>query len=202
MGTLNKFNLNEYITKFDTQVFVETGLGTGNSFNYARQFSFNKLYSCDIDNLAITKYNADSNDSRLTIFGQSSEISLPIFLQEIENSSSNILFWLDAHFPNETNGAAYDQEQDLNIRLPLEKELNLIFQERIRKNFTKDVIIIDDLRIYKDQKYSGGSMKEIGLDHIAKYGLDFLDNYKPTHNFIEILDDQGYLILEPNGNSK
>ena len=68
---------------------------------------------------------------------------------------SPTLWWLDAHFPGADYGdAGYGAEEDIDKRLPMEKELKIMVQNR---DLSNDIIFMDDLRIYVDRDFVAGS---------------------------------------------
>ena len=73
----------------------------------------------------------------------------------LEKIKEPALFWLDAHFINSDGGKqSYDSDSNIKSRLPLECELNHILTRVSKFN---DIIIIDDVRIYEDGPYEGGT---------------------------------------------
>ncbi len=97
--------------------------------------------------------------------------------------------WLDAHFPGADFGkSAYNSIADKNLRIPLESEMRKICQLR---DVTKDIFIIDDLRIYEDGPFQNGNWSErlkIGGSGIG-FVYDLLDK---THH---ILSDYGDKVI-------
>lgn len=195
MGSLSKFNLQQIKDVFHVNTLFETGTGTGNSTMYAVHCQFDKIYSCEIHketyDAAVLKFMQFPN---VEIINSSSFDAInniiPTFVGE------SILFWLDAHFPGEVSGIAYNAEKDHNIRLPLQLELETICKLR---NTSKDVFIIDDLRLYEPGNYVNGQ-----LDDIYKYsergyeGIEFIEKlFGDTHQIQRSYEDEGYLILFP-----
>jgi len=83
----------------------------------------------------------------------------------------------------------------MDTRLPLQKELEVIFSEY--KFFTSSVFIIDDLRIYEDDNYTDGNWK----DRVTLGGenINFVfDTFNHTHIIQKDLRYQGFFIIEPN----
>jgi len=122
--------------------------------------------------------------------GQSSDV-LPKIVPTLDG---NTLFWLDAHFPGADFGmASYGDEPDLDKRLPLKKELEIIVNNKDVKN---DVFVIDDLRIYEDGPFEDGSWadrKKYGGD-----GIEFIDElFDETHYVVKSYNKQGFIILFP-----
>ena len=105
-----------------------------------------------------------------------------------------IVFWLDAHFPGEMHGLPYDSEKDMDLRLPLERELRIIKDIRDTSN---DYFIIDDLRIYEDGPFSGGVWQD--RLKMGGNGIDFIYQlFESTHTISRDYRNEGYIILEPH----
>ena len=191
MGKLSSFPLVNYISKGLTTL-VETGTGTGSGVDYARGHPFDRIISCEIDvaqtEMLTRRY---AGDSRVEIRCQKSVD----FLTEIVPTLGLSVFFLDAHFPAADLGrASYDNEKDLDIRLPLERELDILWDNR-RWN---DVIIIDDLRIYERGPFEGRNLDEIGYANIARYDApDFFKRWEATHEVVKRYDDTGYVVMTP-----
>jgi hypothetical protein len=76
--------------------------------------------------------------------------------------------------------------------LPLESEIELLSQMR---QGCKDLIFIDDLRIYEDGPFTNGNWdrKTLGGD-----GIDFIfNNFSNTHDIARSYQDEGYIVLTP-----
>ena len=205
MGDLRIFNLRELKEKFNLKYFVETGTLFGEGVDHALNHGFDDVYSIEIDkelyDRAITKYafNAGVN----IIHGSSHEK-----IKELFSLDGNCLFWLDAHFPSaDCNKKSYTDEKDMEIRAPLQTEIELLSQ---RKNKYKDVIIADDFWLYNtEHKYESGDieshMRSIG-QNITREELVgdvndrfFYDNFSDTHDLQIIANHQGYMIISPKG---
>lgn len=205
MGDLRIFNLRELKEKFNLKYFVETGTLFGEGVDHALNHGFDDVYSIEIDkelyDRAITKYafNAGVN----IIHGSSHEK-----IKDLLSLDGNCLFWLDAHFPSaDCNKKSYTDEKDMEIRAPLQTEIELLSQ---RKNKYKDVIIADDFWLYNtEHKYESGDieshMRSIG-QNITREELVgdvndrfFYDNFSDTHDLQIIANHQGYMIISPKG---
>jgi hypothetical protein len=109
---------------------------------------------------------------------------------------SSTLFFLDAHFPDSYSDK-YNREfirDDPNyIKIPLEGELRIICKNR---NVSKDIIVIDDIRIYKDGPFQNGNFENKSLH--GGNNLDFVyELLDETHYIIESYMCEGYLICFP-----
>ena len=192
MGSLDKHDIEYIKTKYNLDIYIETGTGSGQCLDYALQYKFDSFHSVEINlNLfseAIYKYKTNVN---CYIYKGNSFTVLPDILNCI---NSNVLFWLDAHFPGADFGMAeYGSTNDYNTRIPLEKELRTIKEN---KNISKDVFIIDDLRIYEDHQYMGGNWPSRKL--LGGEGIGFIfELFEDTHNIQRDFRDQGYVIITP-----
>ena len=195
MGCLQLFNkITNVLTwnKFD--VFVETGLGAGSSLDFARQFQFKKLYSVEIvEKLAKTGQRKFSIDNRVEVFCDESVAFLERLLPTIGEQS--VFFFLDAHWPGLDFKIQHEMSRDRDIALPVQKELNTI--SRLRNG--RDVVVVDDLRIYMDGMFQSGNLdrRDVPVFHDSRL-LD-LEQFKKTHHGFVFFEDDGYLLLVPRG---
>jgi hypothetical protein len=195
MGILNAFNLLDIIRNYRTTTFIESGTGWGDGVRYAATFPFEQIVSIDIMPEAIERLRGVFDDKphvRL-IAGR----SVDVFAEVLPRVQGNICFWLDGHFPGaDMKLAAWDAEPDPNVRLPLEQEMRLIRQLRPAG---RDVILIDDLRIYERDGFGMGNLDETGFANIAAYGRgSFLyTTFGDTHVPHRSVADSGYLALMP-----
>jgi hypothetical protein len=195
MGNLKLFNLNNFIKKYNITNFIETGTARGNGIEYANSFMFKKLYSIEFSK-ELYEHCADKfkHDEKIKIINGTSKNGLNEILSEpIEG---NILFWLDAHYPyaDTTPSIELYNMGDDEIRLPLEMEVRLIQKKRKNK---KDVIIVDDLRIYEDNNYECGNIPS-QINPPKNRNIDFIyELFSETHTITKDLRNEGYLIIEP-----
>lgn len=188
MGSLSNFNdtcvsINEIKTKYDLNVFVETGCFQGNTLRYMTGYNFERMYSCDIDKEMIDRCSNISPNLELFL-GTSVE-----FLKQLlpTLTADRILFFLDAHLPeHDKNSGTVILESEHNF--PLREELEIINKYRKDKN---DVIVCDDLRIYEDGPFEGGNWdkrknyKDLDLSFLSIY------NYKVE----KFYNHEGYIFL-------
>jgi hypothetical protein len=193
MGFINQFNLNRIVRAYDINYFFETGTWKGDAVAYALQFPFKKIISAEIiPAIADEAKLRFKQEQRVAIIEASSTEALSAELPALKG---NCLFWLDAHFPGADAGLErYDAIKDENIRLPLEKELTIIHE--IRKIY-RDVLIIDDLRVYEDGPYDNGSSPEDTLPRNNR-NLDFINRlFGPSHIIMKTYRNEGYVLLFP-----
>ena len=193
MGSLTAHNVRKYSNGID--VFVETGTYMGDSLAYASKFDFQKLYSIEL----LKKYydlcmERFKDDSRISLINDNSIDALPKLIDEIKDKSC--LYWLDAHLPDIYDSKKYssDYTKQTDLYVPLKKELDII----TNKDISKDVFIIDDLRIYVEDDYEDGNWDGFRKSTNYSSGIDFIYEYlSETHNIKKELRAQGYLICTP-----
>jgi len=194
MGQLSESILVKSVLDFyNIENFVETGTGAA---EVVRSISNIKgdlnVHTIEIipeiyeKNTITFKYLSNVNWH----LGRSSEV-IPKIIPTLQN---NTLFWLDAHFPGADFGlASYGDEQDLDKRLPLRNELEIIVKER---DVSNDVFVIDDLRIYEDGPFESGNWNERSI--YGGDGIDFIEKlFEDTHYIVRSYNKQGFIILLP-----
>lgn len=164
--------------KYGSTVFVETGCYLGNSLRFALTLGFKKVFSCDIVKANIDHCLNKFNDPTLTIYHLLSVDFLEKILPTLADEPS-IIFWLDAHLPDKRLGQKFD--------LPLEEEFEIINKYRPTQ---QDVICVDDLRIYEDGNYTGGSWDRGNYKNLS---LRFLDKY--NYNIQKFYHEEGYIVI-------
>ena len=174
--------------------FFETGTGFGLGVQVARTVPFRQIFSVEIVAAEVERIRpAFSSDRRVQLLiGK----SIDVMQQLLPKIPGNMIFWLDAHFPGAHHHIqGYDAEKDLDTRLPLERELTLIKQLRQGK---RDVILIDDLRIYEKDNFEWGNLSDFGQGNVASYDNKFLySTFQETHDAHRFLNHSGYLALIP-----
>jgi len=195
MGQINHpVKLKELITELSIGNFVETGTGDGSSMDKViLTGGIENFYGIECDkelyDELVSKYETID---QMHLYNDYSENCMEEVLSALDASPT--MFWLDAHFPgSDYKGQSYGAERNLSLRLPMEKELQIMKEKR---DLSKDVIIMDDLRIYVDREFGAGNWPERSL-----YGADDYDFVEDligdTHIIIEHLGDQGYLLAFP-----
>jgi hypothetical protein len=194
VGTLKRFNLNRIIRKYNISYLFETGTWKGDSIAYAQKHKFKRIYSSEIvKEIADKAKERFRGNDRIEIIEQNSTDALRDTIGRIDG---NCLFWLDAHFPGAEEGlSGYNETKQEEVKLPLEKEIGII-ADRQRKY--RDVIIIDDLRIYEDGPFRSGNMPKHILPPKAR-NIRFLESaLSATHIIQRSYWDEGYIIIFPN----
>lgn len=198
MGTLRQWNLAPIMEAFGCRYLFETGTSSGDGVHYACFFRFDEIWSVEIiDALAQQARQRFAGDNRVHILNEASETALVRILPAVPPSRP-ILFWLDAHFPGADNGlAGYGDEPDVDRRLPLQRELDVIAALRPT---SRDVVIIDDLRIYEDGDWEQGPLPECASTlPPERRNIDFIERsrWAVTHNIERSTRHTGYLMLTP-----
>ena len=194
MGSLYRFDLERYAETYDLPVLFETGTFFGYGVQLAINAGFEKIFSVEIiDEYFTANVERFSDQENVTILKGESAAVLGDTVGEIE---SNILFWLDAHFPGADGGLChYNSCEDEAIRCPLEHELEII---RARRPGRKDVFIIDDLNLYEIGDYAAGNLPDY-INRPPNANLEFVDRlFSETHHIVRLYQDQGYVVLLPN----
>lgn len=193
MGLLNRFDLSRIVKEYKIRYFFETGTFWGDGVAYALQAPFQKLVSVEVvpEIAAKAKQRFEDRSNVDIIEGE----SVAVLEKELPKLDGNCIFWLDAHFPGADAGlTSYDGADNETLRLPLPKELEVI--SRLRKN-NKDVLILDDLRIYEDGPYQNGNVPEDALPKKSR-NIDFVYQYfSATHIILKSYLDEGYILLFP-----
>ncbi len=198
MGTLAHFNLAGIRALHGLKSFVETGTAGGDGVEQARLAGFDPIHSIEIvPELVKAAQFRFAEHKQVSIWAGNSARCLPMILRDLP--AGPCLFWLDAHFPGAHHGADYSAEKDAGVRLPLDDEIRMI---RAARPDARDVLLIDDARIYQPGPYSGGDLppdwppvQNIGR---GPKRLDFVrELYGSTHGVVTDFDDQGYLMVFP-----
>ena len=195
MGQINHpVKLKKMLRGFDIQNFVESGTGDGSSMDKVlltgRKLS---AYGVELDEELYE--NLEKKYGMLGYVALYKGYTEDQFVRVMEDlDDSPTLFWLDAHFPGADYGdASYGAEEDIDKRLPMEKELRVMKENR---DLSNDIIIMDDLRIYVDRPFVAGPWPQRKL--YGGDGYDFVEEIiGETHILIEHHGDQGYLLAFP-----
>jgi hypothetical protein len=193
MGSIRRFDLDRIIREFKTHCFFETGTFRGDGVDYALQFPFKKIASVEIvPEIADQARERFFQKDIVEIIEDSSENALSA---KMPNLKTNCVFWLDAHFPGADAGMNdYNADMHESVRLPLVNELEIIHR---RKKKFKDVLIIDDLRIYEDGPFENGNVPADALP-VADRNIDFIYKYfESSHFILRCYLDEGYILLFP-----
>jgi hypothetical protein len=195
MGTLRFFNLQPLLEQYGCRILFETGTGLGDAVKYASYFRLDRMVSVEINReLAEQATDAVGRDPRVSIMCDTSEGALRKVLPRIPKTVP-ILFWLDAHFPGADYGLGeYQGEANPDLRLPLQRELATIAELRAG---ARDVLLLDDLRVYEDGEYGQGPCPAEALPPAGARNLDCLQPWQATHDIRRLYQHTGYVMLTP-----
>ena len=209
MGTIARFDLFDLAGRFGIRHFVETGTGTGESVAHVAAAAyrgippapgcalFRSIRTCEVE----MKLVADARirfrgDPRVHVFADQSETFLR-WVCDVLPYDEPILFWLDAHFPGADYGLhGYGETKDRDVRLPLRRELDAIARHR---KHGRDVIAIDDLRIYKDGPFAHGNLPaDVRPFCPTNRDIDFAHKIMgESHDIAELYEHEGYVLMTP-----
>lgn len=203
MGSLKNHDVGSLVEKHGLLAFVETGLYLGEGLAHAQTFpQFEKLVSLDIHVKWIVEGQEKFNDPRITLLIGSSLDVLPKVLELVGDRP--VLWWLDAHLPELSTEKHFDRKRepqgnkvfDDNTTFPMQGELEII---TTRRDFARDVFLMDDLRMYENDSFGWGSWK-----HRDKYNpgnSDFVETLLgETHTITRGLEEHGFLVAVPKEN--
>lgn len=193
MGSIKRFDLGRIILEYKTPNFFETGTFRGDGVEYALKSPFKTITSVEIiPEIAEEAKNRFSSLDKIEIIKNDSASALEHKIPEL---NGNCIFWLDAHFPGADAGlTGYDADSDEILRLPLINEIEII--HRLRKKF-KDVLIIDDLRIYEEGPFENGNVPVDALP-LAERNIQFIYKYfGQSHFILRSYLDEGYILVFP-----
>jgi hypothetical protein len=197
MGHISSQPIRTWSNIHNLEAFVETGTYLGASLSYARQCNyFNEFHSIEINDTFYEECShMFSRDDRVKVWHGTSCEMLPKVLSEPSLKDKNILFWLDAHLPS-----VYDRWKGEDIKkevsptienlAPLKEELEIIRELRPRNS---DIIIIDDLRLYADDKYENGPVSKRVTENVD-WVIELMGD---KFGVLKSLEDEGYLVCVP-----
>jgi len=201
MGALYQpIDLDRVAEFFNIKHYVETGTGHSDTLSHVLEVrstsashSFD-VYSVELDDelLRIARERFVGEDNLHLIQGYSHE-KMPEILKQL--SPAPALFFHDAHFPEaDIRDKGYASELDPVKRIPLESEVRAIINSG--RDISGDVFVVDDLRIYKDAPFQGGSW---GMRSSAgANGIPFIyELFVDTHRIFETLHAQGFILMFP-----
>lgn len=201
----NAIHLQPTFDDFNIHHYVETGTG-GILDSYGQNSLLQvselrkpnlKMHSIEIlDRIYNEAVEYFKDNTNVHMHHGNSHDELPRVIEELDDNPA--LFFLDAHFPDsyrdEYNREIIRDDPDY-IKIPLEGELRILCQNR---DVSKDVIVIDDIRIYKEGPFENGNFGNRSLH--GGENLNFVEELlDDTHILIESYLQEGYLICFPVG---
>lgn len=198
MGQINQaIKVKDVIQTFGVKSFVETGTGVGESLDHVLSISSDvNIHTIELMdvlyNELVSKYG---HIDRLNLIKGYSHEEIAKLTPTLDEGPA--LFWHDAHFPGadfHIDGATYTSEKDPVKRIPLESELRAVLSSG--RDISKDIFVIDDLRVYKDGPYQEGNWQYREVAGADNYDFVY-ELFDETHYIIESYVAQGFLILFP-----
>ena len=184
MGSLGAHPIKYYIEKYELTAMLETGTGHGEGANIGVRSGLTKILTCEIDRDNWNRAMSESDARHLIWFylGDSVEV-LPMMLDKL--NGERLLIWLDAHLG----------EAPVDKRLPLEKELQILTSKR---DCNKDVIIVDDLRLYDRTLWDGAFNV---FEHVKNPEMiiskEEIEGFFLNHKIIVSTKNEGALVFLP-----
>jgi len=188
VGQLRRLPIARWRSRFGLEAFVETGTWRGDGLLYAVQQGFRPCFSIEAHpGLALA---AEQRLARKAPHGLW-EIVIGDSAQALAEIAPRLgvlrtLWWLDAHLPEDYGAEA--------TRIPLLAELRAILA---RPSAGRDVIAIDDLRLFRGGSYGSGAWPG-GKPFTAVYA-EAAALLGARHRIRVRLEDEGYLIALPAG---
>lgn len=150
----------QILSKFKSNVFIETGTYQGMSVKNALELGFKEIYSIEVCGELQKKNKSIFHNKNVFLYTGDSLVILPIILKQLNEPA---VFWLDAH---RTNGGGVGLDE-----YPIISELKLIREHNVKTH----TILIDDRRLFKewgvDEKLIKDMLKEINKEY-AIYCVD------------------------------
>ncbi len=207
MGALKDLNILPIIHKYNTKIFVETGLGlsTGIMRIMQPEFGMNGIISIDLDKELVDHATKTFRfDSRILIINKHSVDGLKDILPRIRLNHP-ILAFLDAHFLSsdyhlDNRQLNRHSDGDVSTRLPLWDELKVWKSLRTDRG-ARDVIICDDIFLYSRDNIFDDNVERLGENVVPEEQRDylpkFIELFRETHVPKIIYEAQGTLMLLP-----
>lgn len=191
MGHISNALNENLINKYKITTFIETGTFDGGGLRWVYSNSkFKNYYSIEINEKYFNNTKPNFPEPNIHLYLGDTISSLPKILDEIPQNEV-ILFWLDAHLPEFTDKEF--KAQNVNQRIPLKQELEIIKQKRINNH---DVIICDDLRIYEDGPFPHGTWS--GRFQFGDLGTKFIyETMGAIYNIEKVYQHEGYIHILP-----
>ncbi len=195
MGVLSDFDLAGLISDYGCRFLIETGTGPGKNVELAAQHTFDQIYSIETKHaLALQAGLRFSKNAMITIIHAKNERGLRESLEEIPGDAP-VVYWLAAHAPGPEFRTDPGGDANQVLRLPLERELRLLAELR---DISRDVFLIDDLRLYEDGGYEDGPCPADQRPAAIFRHTRFIDDVLGmTHRIERSLRRTGYLCAYP-----
>lgn len=157
------------LSKYKNDVFVETGSHVGRCIDTALEVGFKEIHSVELSaKFYIHCRKKFKDDKRVFLYHGDSSKKLCEMLQKVKHRLKTL--WLDAHFSGGTTSRG-DKDS------PLMEELDVIkYYYR-----TGDIILIDDIRGFKERSKSNDFDIEDIKDKLLSINPDFKFSYEDSY---------------------
>ncbi len=184
MDLTTDVDLDQLIARYGCRAFVETGTGSGKGIEAAAGSSFDQIFSIEAAHKpALDAGLRFAKNHKVTVIHAKAERGLKEVLVELAPSTPT-LFRLDAQW----QGAA-------TAPMPAERSLRLLAQCR---DLSRDVVLIDDLRLYEDGNFEKGPCPPDRLPAPEQRHLRFVEEILgKTHRFERSYQQTGHLCACP-----
>lgn len=201
MGELHRLPIRKWRQDFELTTLVETGSFKGDGIRAALRAGFARVISIELSprQLAIAAQNVEAEfpigGSKWEIrLGDSAEVLRDLLREDhFRLPQTRVLWWLDAHYPELYAGGAE------GAQLPLLDEIHALVESK--HDLARDIIAIDDWRIYEEIKNAAGPLpQKLRIDGALPapgHGAAIRALLEPTHCLNLILSDGGYMVGFP-----
>jgi len=153
----------EVLSKYKTEIFIETGTACGGGVKIALSVGFSKIFSIEINkDLYLANLEKFKNNKEVILIHGDSGLEFPSLISKIDRQAT---FWLDAHF--------HKRKQVIRTWCPLYEELQAISTSPIKNH----IIMIDDMRVFGNSMWG----KRVSKEKVIEKILSINPNYKITY---------------------
>lgn len=189
MGYLKSLPVGEYRKTYSLYHFIETGTFYGDGTQFALDAGFESCHTIEVNEHYVNLARDRFKGKKASVWHGTSLEQLPVILPYLYGPT---LWWLDAHLQD-----VYGMPIEAFHPLPLEQELRIIAEGR---NISKDVFLIDDLRIYEDfpnKPWDPEDRKRYAMYNVKEGGAFIDDILSSTHKVSRLFMDDGYVVAVP-----
>lgn len=176
---INRELLKELKKTHNPEVFFETGFYHGHSAEYALEEGFEKVYSIELLQRFVEsgnkKFEKEISEGRINIIFDDSA-NLKNHVSDLQDKK--VLFWLDAHLDNGTQGAVKQPE----LICPAIREIKALADFKV-----KPIILVDDISIIRGNGIheTAWGAHDVSVERITEaikslpfeYEITFFDNH-------------------------
>lgn len=189
MGKLTALPIDRYRKLYNLGHFVETGTFYGDGTQFALDSGFESCHTIEVNEHYVNLARDRFKGKKVSVWQGTSIEQLPVILPYLHDPT---LWWLDAHLQD-----VYGMPVDAFHPLPLEQELRIIAEGR---DISKDVFLIDDLRIYEDfpnKPWDPEDRKRYASWNTQEGGAFIDEILSKTHRVSRLFIDDGYVVALP-----